>query len=168
MKNVSVGAVVVVSLMAAACSFSTDSRPAPPPPGYRPPPPGYPQQYPQQPVAGSIGRQPPPPGYAPQPGSPQPGYAPSAVAPGVAAFREPINIAQIQSLVGRNPKACGFLEVAQGVWTRVDCHAYAPAQKSIDASSSLCAKSTGPTRVARFKVMNGWAVRKWCSRGISQ
>ncbi len=129
---IAIGAVVVLSLMAAACSFSTDSRPAPPPPGYRPPPPGYPQQ----PVAGSIGRQPPPPGYAPQPGYPQPGYpqpgyAPSAVAPGVASFQEPINIAQIQSLVGRNPKACGFLEVAQGVWTRVDCHAYAPAQKSI-------------------------------------
>ena len=140
MKNVSLGAVVVLSLMGAACSFSasTDSRPAPntppPPPGYRPGP-GYQPGYGQPPVAGGIGRQPPQPGYAPQPGYPQPGYAPAgapnAVAPGAASFQEPINIAQIQSLVGRNPKACGFLEVAQGVWTRVDCHAYAPAQKAV-------------------------------------
>jgi hypothetical protein len=133
MKKVSVGGVVVLSLMGAACSFSasTDSRPQPPPPGYRPPPPGYPPGY-GQPVVSSLGRNQPPPGYAPQPGYPPPGYAPApnAVAPGLASFPEPINIAQIQSLAGRNPKACGFLEVAPGVWTRVDCHAYAPAQRA--------------------------------------
>ena len=141
MKNVSVGAVVVISVMAAACSFnSTDSRPPPnnsPPPGYYPqPPPAYGQPPPQ---VGTFGRGPQPqpqpgypqPGYAPQPGYPQPGYAPNAVQPGVASFQEPINIAQIQALVSRNPKACGFVEVAQGVWTRIDCHAYAPAQKAI-------------------------------------
>jgi hypothetical protein len=139
MKNVSVGAVVVLSLMSAACSFSasTHSQPQPPPPGYRPPPPGYGQPGYGQPPVSSLGRSQPQPGYAPQPGYPQPGYqpgyapAPNAVAPGVASFQEPINIAQIQSLAGRNPKACGFLEVAPGVWTRVDCHAYAPAQRAV-------------------------------------
>ncbi len=76
----------------------------------------------------------PAPGYAPQPGF-RPGLpppAPNAVAPGgIAAFREPVNLAHIQSLASRNPNTCGFVEVAPGVWTRIDCHAYAPAQKAI-------------------------------------
>jgi hypothetical protein len=114
-------------------------------PGYNPQgyqQPGYGQ--PQQP-----GYPPPQPQYAPQPGGPQPGYnpqaggpqpggpqpgfqpAPTHVAPGVASFPEPVNLAAIQAISSRNPKACGFLEVAPGVWTRVDCHAYSPATKSI-------------------------------------
>lgn len=119
MTNESLGAVVVLSVLTAACSFSasTDSRsPAGPPPGYGSP--GYP------PMA---------PGYAPAPAS-RPGYAPAAPnvgAPMLAAFREPINLTHIQSLASRNPKGCGFVEVAPAVWTRIDCHAYAPAQRAV-------------------------------------
>ena len=144
MKNVSVGGVVAVALLAAACSVNGSAGTAPRQPGYAPgyqpgygqpgyaPPPGYAQPGYVQPNYGLGGR----PGYAPQPGpqpgGPQPGYAPTHVAPGVASFREAINVAQIQALNSRNPKACGFLEVAPGVWTRVDCHAYAPSQKAIN------------------------------------
>ncbi|MDB4940557.1 MAG: hypothetical protein JWP97_91 [Labilithrix sp.] len=116
MKNVSVASIVVLGLLATACSFSasSDGRPPAPPPGY-----AYaPQIMPAQ---------------VPRPAGPQPPLqvVPQAVGPGVAAFREPINIAQIQAIALRNPKACGFVEVAAGVWTRVDCHSYAPAQRAV-------------------------------------
>ena len=159
MKNVSVGAGVLLSFMGAACSFSasTDSRPAQaPPPGYAYPPQVYGPA--PAPVAGR------PPVYhpAPTPVYPQPGYAPAvapnAVAPSVAGFYEPINVAQFQSLVGRNPKACGFLEVAQGVWTRVDCHAYAPATKAVAHLSPRKALAV-TNRTTQWKPARGFAAQ---------
>lgn len=142
MKNVSVSlsraSLVVLTLMAAACSvnYSSSTRA----PAYAPPPNAYtPQYYPPPPNAyraPGLGGQPATvaaPGFGPQPGAaPQPQAAPMAVAPGVAAFFEPINVAQIQSISSRNPKACGFVEVAPNVWTRVDCHAYAPSQRAVN------------------------------------
>lgn len=149
MKKSATGTVALALMAVAcgACSFSTSQpRQQPPPPGYGPgyAPQGYPAGYapgygaPPPPQAG-YRPQPgyaPPPGYAPQPGGPQPGgpqpgYAPQAVAPASASFPEAINIAQIQALTSRNPKACGFMEVAPNVWTRIDCHAYSPSQRAI-------------------------------------
>ena len=145
MKNVSLSGVVALGLLAAACSVNGGSNQPARPPGYAPGyQPGYGQPGYVQPnyAGGYRPQQPgyaPQPNYAPQPGGPQPGGpqpgfqpAPSHVAPGVASFPEVINLAQIQALAGRNPKACGFQEVAPAVWTRVDCQSYAPSQRAVN------------------------------------
>lgn len=139
MKNVSVGSAAILAMTVAACSFRVggNAQPAPqrpPPPGYAygpqgGPPPGYAPQpgYAQPGTVANVGRP-----AGPQPGlpGPQPGMAPQQIQPS-ASFFEVVNIAQIQSLKARNPKACGFQEVAPNVWVRVDCHAYSPAARAI-------------------------------------
>lgn len=192
MKKVSVlgphSAVLVLTMLAAACAVSgcdsgaTQSRP---PPGYAPgygpyppgygPPPGYGQPIPQgqagyRPAPGGLGGQP---GYGPQPGGPQPGYAPTHVAPAAASFPEAINVASIQALANRNPKACGFVEVAAGVWTRVDCHAYAPAQKALVHLSprKAMAISNHTTQWKPLRIFGGTfqqAMAQGFSKGIFQ
>ena len=115
MKSGLVGSAFVLSLFVGACYVSSDSRPAAPPPGY-----AYAPQV-----------MPPPPPRTPYVAPPaRPGYVATAAAPNVASFFEPVNVAQIQAISSRNPKACGFLQVAPGQWKRVDCHAYAPAQRA--------------------------------------
>jgi hypothetical protein len=41
----------------------------------------------------------------------------------------------LQSLASRNPKACGLLQVAPGVFARIDCQAYAPSQRAVASLS---------------------------------
>jgi hypothetical protein len=138
MKKLSVSA-ACLAMMVAACSFRAGTNTAPqrppppgygygaPPPGY-PPPPGYAPGYPQPGAqyAGSVGRMPP---QGPQPGMmPPPGAPPQQVAPG-SPF-EIVNVQQIQALKARDPKACGFQEVAPNTWVRIDCHVYQPSMKA--------------------------------------
>jgi hypothetical protein len=59
-----------------------------------------------------------------------PGAAPQAVAPG-STFPGALNVAALQSLAARNPKARGLLQVAPGVFTRIDCQAYSPSQRAV-------------------------------------
>jgi hypothetical protein len=47
-----------------------------------------------------------------------------------------LNIAVLQDLMKRSPKACGFAEVSPGNWVRVDCHAYLPSTKAVVHLSS--------------------------------
>lgn len=42
-----------------------------------------------------------------------------------------LDVAKIQELRQRNPKACGIIDVGQNQWTRVDCSAYSPATRAI-------------------------------------
>jgi hypothetical protein len=95
------------------------------------------------------------------------------VAPGVASFPEAINIASIQAISSRNPKACGFIEVAPGVWTRVDCHAYAPAQKAVAHLSprKAMAISSRTTQWKPLRIFGGTfqqALAQGFSKGIFQ
>ena len=42
-----------------------------------------------------------------------------------------MNVKVVQDIKSRNPKACGFLEVADGNWVHVDCNKYQPSARSI-------------------------------------
>jgi len=60
-----------------------------------------------------------------------------ALRPGMV---ESINVARIQEIKNRDPKACGFQEVAPSTWVRIDCHAYQPSTKAISHLSARKAK----------------------------
>jgi len=134
---------VGLALLATACGLSagcqgsaTTAQPqyapgyGPYPPGYAPPgyAPGYAPPGGYAPAAANAPR----PGYA---AGPQPGYAqgavPQQVAPGSSTFAGALNMSALQSIASRNPKACGLLQVAPGVYARIDCQAYAPSQRAV-------------------------------------
>jgi hypothetical protein len=54
---------------------------------------------------------------------------------------EAINVAKIQELKARNPKACGFQEVASNVWIKMDCHTYTPSTRAVAHLSARKAKA---------------------------
>jgi hypothetical protein len=39
-------------------------------------------------------------------------------------FQEPINVQKLQAIRARQPKPCGPMEVAPGVWVKMECHLY--------------------------------------------
>ncbi|MEA2753651.1 MAG: hypothetical protein QOI41_7794 [Myxococcales bacterium] len=135
MMSTRLSSAVGLVLLASACCVTGGCQASSPPaqpsyaPGYGPYPPGYapaPQGYAPQA------------GYAPQGGyapGPQPGYAPGAapqqVAPGSSTFAGALNVSALQSLASRNPKACGLLQVAPGVFARIDCQAYSPSTRAV-------------------------------------
>ena len=138
MMSTRLSSAVGLALLAAACSVtgcqgSVNTVQPQPAPGYGP----YPGYAPGNQPAYQPGYAPPP-GYVAPPGyaqGPQPGYAPGAapqqIAPGSSAFAGALNLSALQSLASRNPKACGLLQVAPGVFTRIDCQAYAPSQRAV-------------------------------------
>ncbi|MBL8613615.1 MAG: C1 family peptidase [Myxococcales bacterium] len=102
---------------------------APPPPASPPPartiavlPPSPPPATPAQPTVNPTPAPPPA-------GSSRFGGLLSHVNPGVDA-REPVNIAKLEDIKKRDPKACGPMEVAQGIWVRLECHQYTPITKA--------------------------------------
>lgn len=120
-------------LLSAACSFQvgtdnsgggggsrapSQARRAPPPP---PPPRG----------AAPAPPPPPAPAAAPAP-APTPTQA-SAVSPASRNILQSfsINIAKVQEIKARNPKPCGYQEVAPGNWIHVDCEQYKPSSRAI-------------------------------------
>lgn len=44
---------------------------------------------------------------------------------------EGLNLAKVQEIKLRNPKPCGYVEVAPGNWVHIDCEQYKPATRSI-------------------------------------
>ncbi|AKU96466.1 hypothetical protein AKJ09_03130 [Labilithrix luteola] len=54
---------------------------------------------------------------------------------------EAINVAKIQELKARNPKGCGFQEVAPGNWVKMDCHNYQSSTKAVLHLSTRKAKA---------------------------
>ena len=69
-----------------------------------------------------------------------------------------------QSLASRNPKACGLLEVAPGVLTRVDCQAYSPSQRAIAHLSPRKALAI-THRTTQWKPLQFFGVRFQQARG---
>jgi len=143
MMSTRTSSAVGLALLATACGLSagcqgsaTTAQPqyapgyGPYPPGYAPPgyAPGYAPPGGYAPAAANAPR----PGYA---AGPQPGYAqgavPQQVAPGSSTFAGALNMSALQSIASRNPKACGLLQVAPGVYARIDCQAYAPSQRAV-------------------------------------
>ena len=143
MMSTRTSSAVGLALLATACGLSagcqgsaTTVQPqyapgyGPYPPGYAPPgyAPGYAPPGGYAPAAANAPR----PGYA---AGPQPGYAqgavPQQVAPGSSTFAGALNMSALQSIASRNPKACGLLQVAPGVYARIDCQAYAPSQRAV-------------------------------------
>lgn len=120
------------------------SSPPPPPPA-QPAQPAPPPANPAPPAghASLIGRTPAP-TPAPPPATPaQPTVAPPAPPPTpppsgggghlshLTPFaREPVNVAKLEDIKKRDPKACGPMEVAAGIWVRLDCHQYTPITKA--------------------------------------
>lgn len=54
-----------------------------------------------------------------------------ATATGAAALPDVLNVAKLQELKLRNPKGCGYQEVAPSVWVKMDCHAYTPSSRAV-------------------------------------
>lgn len=48
-----------------------------------------------------------------------------------AGIEVPVNVIELQKIRAKSKKACGPMEVAPGVWVRVDCHAYAKSKKAV-------------------------------------
>jgi hypothetical protein len=42
-----------------------------------------------------------------------------------------LNLLKVQELKARNPKPCGYMEVAPGNWVHIDCEQYKPAVRSV-------------------------------------
>lgn len=131
MRNVSF--IGLVGLVVSACSVQIGSgggsnaprAAAPPPPA---PAPAPAPAAPAAPHYAAMGHSHSSPAPAPAPAGPA-----SHVHPGTAVggIHEPLNIAVLQDLIKRSPKACGFAEVSPGNWIRIDCHAYQPSAKAI-------------------------------------
>jgi hypothetical protein len=49
----------------------------------------------------------------------------------VPSVNAALNVAKLQELSSRNPKACGMQEVAPGSWVRIDCQLYQPSAKAV-------------------------------------
>jgi C1A family cysteine protease len=127
-----------ILLLSASCSFqvgsdaggggsrapSSQARRAPPPP---PPPRGAPAPPPPAPPA---------PAAAPAP-APTPTQT-SAVSPASRNVLQnfSINIAKVQELKARNPKPCGYVEVAPGNWVHVDCEQYKASSRAVSHLSA--------------------------------
>ena len=75
---------------------------------------------------------------APAPAPAPAGGNPSHVLP--RTTMDAPNVARLQELKARNPKACGYQEVAPSVWIRIDCHTYVPSTKAIAHVSPRKAK----------------------------
>lgn len=126
---------VVVLLVTAACSVHivTDAHAEPPSVAAR-----SPRTVAQALKRRGIGR-----GTVPQVTRPAPAPTPTTGKLGAMALRpagaatagEPVNVAKLQAIAKRQPKACGVYEVAPGVWTRIDCQMYSPSSKAIASLS---------------------------------
>ena len=140
---------VVLLLVTAACSvrIGTDGgnanspRPAAPPPRAAAAPaprPAAPAPAPAPAQANDNGgktlgkRARPDTAPAPNPG-PAGGARTGAMAlnPTSNATSEAVNVAKLQELQKRQPKACGIIEVAPGVWTKIDCDKYTASNKAV-------------------------------------
>ena len=54
-----------------------------------------------------------------------------------------VNIAKIKELKARNPKPCGYMEVAPGNWVHVDCEQYKQSSRAITHLSPRKIKALG-------------------------
>lgn len=64
----------------------------------------------------------------------KPAPAPSqttAVRPTGIIGPDHLNLAKVQAIKARNPKACGYMEVSPNNWVHIDCDMYKPSVKSI-------------------------------------
>lgn len=131
MRSVKLAGLVALVLTAScAINVTTDgsggSRPqtaraAPPPPKAAPPPAAPAPPAPAPPSRGTVGlhRRP----SAPPAPAPSPTQA-TAVSPLDSQVKTEINLVKVRELKARNPKQCGYIEVAPGNWTHVDCDQY--------------------------------------------
>ncbi len=180
MRKVWMSGSVVMLMAATACSFQVggggsagspppprrNARAAPPPPPPPPPPAAAPAPAPAPAAAPGkplrLGRAPqaaPPPAApaAPAPARESPmQVSPFQTAGAIAGFSGPLNLARLQELRARNPKACGLLEVSPGNWVRVDCQLYQPAQKAVDHLSIRKARMV-ETRMTSWKPARLWS-----------
>lgn len=136
------GLVALVLTTSCAVHISTDGsgnagpRPraqnAPPPPPARPaaaPPPAAPAPATAPATGGEvkgIRRL----GSAKPAPTPAPSQA-AAVRPIGILGPDHLNIAKVQEIKARNPKPCGYMEVAPGNWVHIDCDMYKPSVKSV-------------------------------------
>lgn len=117
------------------------SRAAPPPPPPAPPPA---PAAPAAPVAPKpVGRITP---VAPAP-APAPAPTPQQVQPNLnslgnngPSMAEGLDVSKVQAIRARNPKNCGYTEVAPGNWIHIDCQKYPVAQKAISHYSARKSK----------------------------